>query len=354
MYRLILLLCFAFETLSAPFKVGVLENAQPFSFFESKKAQGFAVQLWETLAKENHWDYTYTPAGQNYDAALATLQKGGYDVLLGPFQPQALNNVMFSQGYFLNTSSLIILKDDTHFLEEILVRLPVLLGNSLIILIVCWLLFPLLILWIEPEDPHLRPYGKGYRQVLWGFFLLLRGTDVLYNPKRIPAIFVYLVWILISFYMLAALSGIITEIYVLGSLYNDFDSPEDLKNNTFAISKTWMSAEHIKDLEDEYKIRIIPCNTVEEGLDTILAGKTEGLITGVAFRNRHLQTDQVYKALKPSHLELSSYIYSFALHQSFPHLTTLNKALQQPTMEQKRLSLCTGAVGQRNMLWCQL
>ena len=354
MYRLILLLFFAFETLSAPFKVGVLENAEPFSFFEQKKANGFSVELWETLATENHWDYTYAPAGQNYDQALAALQRGAYDVLLGPFQPQDLKDVVFSQGYFLNTSSLIILKDDTHFLEEILVHLLPLLGNSLLILLICWLLFPLFILWAEPEDQNLRPYGKGYRQVLWGFFLLLRGTDILYNPKRIFPIFIYLIWISVSFYMLAALSGIITEIYVLGSLYNDFDSPEDLKNKPFAVSKTWMSAEHIKDLEDEYKIKIIPCNTVEEGLYTILAGKTEGFITGVAFRNRHLQTDQVYKALKPSHLEFSSCIYTFALHQSFPHLTALNKALQQPTMEQKRLSLCTGAVGQRNMLWCQL
>src|SRR5690554_5933468 len=62
-----------------------LTGSAPFVYDDPENPTGIAVEIWEDLAKEQDWNYTY----QSFDevsAALTALTKGELDIVVGPIK----------------------------------------------------------------------------------------------------------------------------------------------------------------------------------------------------------------------------------------------------------------------------
>ncbi len=85
------------------YNVGVLDY-KPFSYFNQGKYMGYAVSLWEMLAKEEGIKFKYVNMGKNINTALENLKKEQIDFLVGPVSitSNRVKEFIFSTPYLIN------------------------------------------------------------------------------------------------------------------------------------------------------------------------------------------------------------------------------------------------------------
>ncbi len=86
---------------SIPFKVGIVD-IPPFSQYISGHPSGIAVDIWNSISKENNFSTTYVDLGSNVDAAITKVSSGELDAVIGPVGILAsrAKNVYFTVPYY--------------------------------------------------------------------------------------------------------------------------------------------------------------------------------------------------------------------------------------------------------------
>ena len=86
---------------SIPFKVGIVD-IPPFSQYISGHPSGIAVDIWNSISKENNFATTYVDLGSNIDAAITKISSGELDAVIGPVGIIAsrAKNVYFTVPYY--------------------------------------------------------------------------------------------------------------------------------------------------------------------------------------------------------------------------------------------------------------
>jgi hypothetical protein len=62
-----------------PWLVGVVKNAMPCSGMNNGQAEGSAIELWQSIAQNNGWQYTYQPINTS-NAAVEAGGRGEIDL----------------------------------------------------------------------------------------------------------------------------------------------------------------------------------------------------------------------------------------------------------------------------------
>lgn len=99
--------------------VGVA-GSEPFVFEKNSSTKGIAIEIWEELAKEKSWDYSYK-VFDTVEDALHALNKGELDVVAGPISitSHRLEYMRFSQPFYNSSLAIISRVDELSLWQKI-------------------------------------------------------------------------------------------------------------------------------------------------------------------------------------------------------------------------------------------
>ncbi len=193
-------------TAAAPRKPGVLrvaiKPAKPFAYEENGQWKGYSVDLWNSIAQQNQWQFEWVPM-ETVPQALQALQSGQADVGVGALSiTEEREKILdFSQPFFESGLQIIApaaAAGSIWVALEGLASAPVLGGIGalfLALLLVSWLLW-----WLEHKknaESFPEPAGEGFKEALWwSTNVLIAGGCENKAPNGTPGRLLAVVWML--------------------------------------------------------------------------------------------------------------------------------------------------------------
>lgn len=135
---------------SAPLRVGV-SLQMPFAQNINGHYSGIAIDIWESIAHDNHWSYEYIPLTANIKTELVGVVNGNLDILIGPISVTntRLQFVDFTRPFFLSSIAVVIKPKPYTFRSVMSLFLSNTLFVSIAILLGSFILFVSLLWYIE-------------------------------------------------------------------------------------------------------------------------------------------------------------------------------------------------------------
>jgi ABC-type amino acid transport substrate-binding protein len=219
-------------------RVGVA-GQPPFLNMESVPS-GAAVDIWEKIAAENGWGFSYT----RFDTVkngLKAIADGSLDILVGdtPINKENLAQAEFSQPFF-HSGLQILIADNQRTVQARLANDI----KDLVKLEIFWIIFACIVVLSKTvylfERKHNPEFPTGRREGLAEAFyyvvtLALTGKSAYKGFPGVLGRMVLIIWILLGIISVAYVTSSITSAMTVEKLSNSVESLRDLNNKKIAF-----------------------------------------------------------------------------------------------------------------------
>ncbi len=249
-----LLLTFLGSLASAQTVRVVTRDLEPFSFDKNGRRVGFAVELWDAVARELQLDSTVTTVA-NAKQMVEAVQGRSADVAVGALSITAEREkvVDFSQPFYESGLQILVSKKGGGFAQAIGELLGNLLnwklaGGLVAAILVMFGISHLVWLYEHPVNAEMwpRPYLAGMGESFWWTvsIFLVGGADNK-GPVGLGGRIVATIWMLASVVAVSLLTASLSAILTVNTLSGDISGPIDLPGKTVATisgstSESWL------------------------------------------------------------------------------------------------------------------
>lgn len=238
----------------------VTRNIEPFSFEQDGRRVGYAMELWDQVAREAGLEYEVQTAPTAKEMIDAVQNKTA-DVGVGALSVTASREeaIDFSQPFYEAGLQVLVAGGSGGFLSSMSQLLANLFNWQLIgmfMLLVATMFGISHLVWMYEHKINEDMWPKSYRHGLWESFwwtistLLVGGADNK-GPVGVGGRIVAIVWMLLSIVLVSLLTASFTTTLTVNSLKGDINGPSDLPGRNVATikgstSETWLNAKGAK------------------------------------------------------------------------------------------------------------
>ena len=260
-------------------KVGVA-GTPPFVFPDNVENKGIALDIWEKMAAEKEWTYSYHYFDK-VETALSDLTKGKLDLVVGPISitSSRLMDMRFSQPYYNSSLAIVSRSDKLTLWQKIKpffsFKLLLAVGIFLFILSIVGTL-----LWLaerkkSPEQFPSEPLD-GIGNGMW--LAVVTMSTVGYGDKAPVTLWGRIItgtWIVVSIIFATSMVAGIASTLTLSSLgTSTVTNIEQLANKKSTTLVGSPSTLFLK----ENKAKVIDSNTLEEAVGKLKAKEVEAIV----------------------------------------------------------------------------
>jgi ABC-type amino acid transport substrate-binding protein len=331
-----LLLLTALLTIFAPLaeaeKVTVVtRTVEPFSFEKDGRRVGYAMELWEQVAREAGFEYdvqTAATAAEMIDALAAKKAEIGVGALSVTAKREEI--IDFSQPYYETGLQVLVDRAGGGFFSSMRQLLGnlfnwQLLGMFSLLLVAIFVISHLV--WRYEHKVNESMWPADYKQGIWESFwwtistLLVGGVDNK-GPVGVGGRIVAIVWMLLSILLVSLLTASFTTTLTVNTLKGDINGPSDLPGRRVATiqgstSEAWLNAKAAK---------VQAFANVAECIAALKERKVEAVVYDAPMLQYAIQQmgDEKLQMVGPIFDQQN---YAFALQQDSPLRKRINRAL---------------------------
>lgn len=335
MRHLLVLFCLALS-LSAPLQAAeklrvVTRDLEPFSFEKDGRRIGYAMELWDHVAREIGVEYE-TSVRDSAKTMIGLIEAKNADVAVGALSITAEREkiIDFSQPFYQGGQQILVSQRPAGFLDTILgvagnIANWQFLGAFALLLFAMFLISHLVWMYEHKVNDSMWPahYISGMWESFWWTIstLLVGGADNK-GPVGVGGRIVAIVWMLLSIVLVSLLTATFTTTLTINSLKGDINGPGDLPGKQVAtiggsISETWLTKKGAK---------VQPFPTIEECVAALKNGSAQAVVYDAPI----LKYSQ--KKAEDSELILAGpafdrHNYGFALQEGSKWREPINRAL---------------------------
>jgi ABC-type amino acid transport substrate-binding protein len=310
----------------------VTRNVEPFSFEQDGKRTGFAMQLWDSLAKELNVQYDVKVVGSAKEMVEAVQNKTA-DVGVGALSITAEREkiIDFTQPFFSGGQQIVVPHaGDSSSMGAIWSVVASVLNwkfvGSFALLIFVMLVISHLV-WMFEHKVNEDMWPKSYIAGMWESFwwsistLLVGGADNK-GPIGVGGRLVAIAWMLLSIVLVSLLTASFASTLTVNTLQGDIKGPNDLKGKAVATVAGSASVGILNALS----AHVQQFETARLALDALKAGKVKAVVYDAPML-KFLLNDEAYATLGTVGSEFDVSNYGFALQQDSTIRERLNQAL---------------------------
>ncbi|WP_027124393.1 transporter substrate-binding domain-containing protein [Gelidibacter mesophilus] len=257
-----------------------IAGSEPFVFEKNTSSNGIAVEIWEDLAKNKSWDYSYK-IYESVEDALYALNKGDLDVVVGPISITAkrLEYMRFSQPYYNSSLAIMSRVDELSLWQKVKplfsMKLLIAVGIFLIILGIVGTF-----LWLaerknSPEQFSERPID-GIGSGMWLAIVTMSTTG--YGDKAPITLWGRIIagsWMIISIIFATSMVAGIASTLTLSSLgTSTISNVEELSGRKVATITASPSETFLR----EYKAKVTGVNTLVEAMTKLKNKEVDAVV----------------------------------------------------------------------------
>ncbi|MBN8709235.1 MAG: transporter substrate-binding domain-containing protein [Verrucomicrobia bacterium] len=221
----------------------VTRNIEPFSFEQNGRRVGYAMDLWQEVAREAGIDYDVQVVGTAQEMVDALTNKTA-DAAVGALSVTSKREEImdFSQPFYESGLQILTSGKTASIADTIFQLVGNLLNWKLVgaftLLIVVMLVISHLV-WLYEHKVNEDMWPKSYRHGLWESFwwtvstLLVGGADNK-GPVGVGGRIVAIVWMLLSIVLVSLLTASFTTTLTVNTLKGDISGPGDLPGRDVA------------------------------------------------------------------------------------------------------------------------
>lgn len=336
MRRSILLLTAAFIAGFAPSshaeKVKVVtRNIEPFSFEKDGRRVGYAMELWDQVAREAGLEYdvqTVATAQEMVDAVKNKTADAGVGALSVTATREEV--IDFSQPFFESGLQVLVAGGNAGYLSSIRQLLSSLFNWQLIgmfLLLIAAMVGISYLVWRYEHPVNEETYPKNRAQGMWEAFwwtistLLVGGAE----NKPISGVggrIVAIAWMLLSIVLVSLLTASFTTTLTVNTLKGDINGPEDLPGRDVATVQKSTSEKWLTDKG----AKVQPFASVDECIAALRSGKVKAVVFDAPILQyaMHKTSDEKLQLVGPV---FDRQNYAFALQDGSQLRERINRAL---------------------------
>ncbi len=297
LYKIFILLCLAIinthnvfasdtnQNPSAPtpklIHVGVIMD-MPFAQNIDGHYSGIAVDIWERIAKINHWQFAYTPLSSNHmESIIDTLaSSNNLDVVIGPISVSAarLEKVDFSRPFYLSSIGVITKRNELGILDIAHMLLSKNLLHIIIILVLSFAAY-LTLLWFFERNKARDgvAINHQYPNLTQRIWLHLFQKKVDYMPITTQGRIIGIFWVIIAAAIFTAINANFTSALTIARY----------KSSQTTSTLAGLQAAKVAGVKGQFNIEVAEKNgidvtkvtNIEAAIKLLDAGKVDGVVS---------------------------------------------------------------------------
>lgn len=309
----------------------VTRDIEPFSFQQDGRRVGFAIELWDQVAREAGIEYEVKTA-DTAAAMIDALKAKTEDVGVGALSVTATREevIDFSQPFYESGLQVLVAGGGGGFLSSMSQLLGSLFNWQLIgmfVLLVATMFGISHLVWMYEHKVNEDMWPKDYKQGMWESFwwtistLLVGGADNK-GPVGVGGRIVAIVWMLLSIVLVSLLTASFTTTLTVNSLKGDINGPGDLPGREVATikgstSETWLTNKGAK---------VQTFATVTECVNALKDGKVKAVVYDAPML-QYAASKSGDDSLQMVGPVFDRQNYAFALQDGSPLREKINRAL---------------------------
>jgi polar amino acid transport system substrate-binding protein len=309
----------------------VSRDIEPFSFTQDGRRVGYAMELWDQIAREAGLEYEVQTVGTAQEM-IDALQNKSADAGVGALSVTAKReeSIDFSQPFYESGLQVLVAGGGGSFTDTLFQLAGNLFNWKLIGMFALLVLAMLLIshlVWMYEHKVNEDMWPKSYAQGMWESFwwtistLLVGGADNK-GPVGVAGRLIAIVWMLLSIVLVSLLTASFTTTMTINTLKGDINGPGDLPGRNVATikgstSEGWLNARVAK---------VQSFVSVGECIQALQAKKVQAVVYDapvLQYNVNKLQDDKLH--LVGTMFDRQN--YAFALQQDSPYRERINRAL---------------------------
>ncbi len=307
-----------------------IKPAKPFAYEEDGKWKGLSVELWESIARKNKWQFQWVPT-KTVPEALSAVQAGKVDVAIGALsiteeREQILD---FSQPFFESGLQIAAPAASTGTIWRALDGLltPELLGG--LAGIVACLVFVSWLLWLlerkRNEESFPQPLGSGMKEAMWwSTNILIAGGCENKTPEGTPGRLVAVLWMLGGIAFTSYITAVFTSTLTVDRMNTTINSVDDLKSIRVATVKGSSSEAFL----NKQNVSTLPEADVDAAMQALVDKKAGAVVYDAPLIRYWLTTHEQFKdKLGLVGSPFSRQHYGFAMPIDSPLRKSVNTAM---------------------------
>jgi polar amino acid transport system substrate-binding protein len=337
-------------------RVGVIPF-DPFVITGDGEQKGISIELWEEVARINHWQYKYTFLPESGYLDIEPLLKAKkLDVIIGPIAItyHRMSDISFTIPYFISTSNVITRDIQSsfgklllHFVKEVF-RLP--LAVLLLTVLICSFL-----IWLKERHnfPNNFPqsFSKGIPYSIWYGFHTIFSVDIFFEIKDTFSRILTVIMLICSLALVSIAVASITSALTLshsGST-SKIGALEDLRDQPVAI----IAGTDVKGFLQNLDVNVVLEGSLPEAFSALDHGDAVAIITDKLLVMNYLKKHKVSK-VHITDLVIRSNIMSFALQKDSPLRGPINDAIVSLQNKDWIYRMCLRYLSRRDAAFCTL
>ena len=296
LYKIFILLClviigihntFASDTNPNPsaapklIHVGVIMD-MPFAQNIDGHYSGIAVDIWERIAKINHWQFVYTPLSSNHmENIIDTLaSSNNLDVVIGPISVSAarLDKVDFSRPFYLSSIGVITKRNELGILDIAHMLLSKNLLHIIIILVLSFAAY-LTLLWFFERNRAREGVivNHQYPNLTQRIWLHLFQKKVDYMPITTQGRIIGIFWVIIAAAIFTAINANFTSALTIAR-YKSSQTTSTLAGLQ-AAKVAGVNGQFNIEVAEKNGIDVTKVTNIEAAIKLLDAGKVDGVVS---------------------------------------------------------------------------
>jgi len=311
----------------------VTRNVEPFSFEQDGRRTGFAMELWDSLAKELNLPYDTTVVGTPKEM-VAAVQAKTADVGVGALSITAEREkvIDFTQPFFAAGQQIVVPHSSGGGGGEAVLSALSMVFNWKFVGSFALLIFVMFVIshlvWMYEHKINEDMWPKSYLAGMWESFwwtistLLVGGADNK-GPIGVGGRLVAIAWMLLSIVLVSLLTASFASTLTVNTLQGDINGPRDLQGKAVATVTGSASVNILNGLG----ARVQTFAGAREALDALKSGRVKAVVYDAPMLKFLLNEEAYANALTTVGSEFDISNYGFALQQDSTIRERLNQAL---------------------------
>lgn len=267
----------------------VTRDIEPFSFEKDGRRTGFAMELWENVARELKLDYDLTSVGSAKDM-VAALESKSADVAVGALSITAEREkvIDFSQPFYESGLQIAVSKKAGGLADSIVAMVRSLFSWQLVggfaaAIVIMFIISHLVWMYEHPVNEEMWPrsYVAGIGESFWWTLsiFLVGGADNK-GPVGLGGRIVATIWMLASVIAVSLLTASLSAVLTVSSLTGDINGPSDLPGRTVATVRGSTSETWLEKLGENggAKVQLSVFADVPACLDALKSGRVQAVV----------------------------------------------------------------------------
>ena len=318
-----------------PLKV-VTRDIEPFSFEKDGRRQGFAVELWENVARELQLEYEYVTV-DTAKQMVESVQTKATDIAVGALSITAEREkvIDFSQPFYESGLQIVVQHNSggiTDIIGTLMSNLFTwqLAVGVVVALLVMFLISHLVWLYEHPVNEEMWPrhYLTGLGESFWWTLsiFLVGGADNK-GPVGLGGRIVATVWMFASVIAVSLLTASLSAVLTVNSLTGDIDGPNALPGKKVATIAGSTCEAFLNRLgSNKQRVQVSTYPDVPACLDALKSGEVKAVVFDAPVVQYYV------KKMGPESFDLVQPIfdrnnYGFGLQQDSPLRERINQVL---------------------------